>query len=88
MRRMPLSRARDKERKRLARLEWLSTPRDFQPKAEQSRQERLGELQGLIKDIEEGKIPMIATPYSEVVKPGLPDEPTLDAGGEVIPDYW
>ena len=30
MRRMPLSKARDRDRKRLARLEWLSTPRDFQ----------------------------------------------------------
>ncbi|KKL66195.1 hypothetical protein LCGC14_2147420 [marine sediment metagenome] len=25
--------------------------------------------------------------HDKAIKPGLPDAPTLDAGGEVIPDY-
>ncbi len=29
---MPLSKAMDRERKRAARLEWLSSPQGFQPK--------------------------------------------------------
>ncbi|KKN11218.1 hypothetical protein LCGC14_1028760 [marine sediment metagenome] len=35
-------------------------------------------------------IPREWFPLSAVslVKPSLPDAPTLDAGGEIIPDYW
>jgi len=75
---MPLSKARDRERKRLTRLE----NKNVQPKRLNPVQPKLAELRGLIGRMESKPMPsMVVTPLVRGA------EFNIDADGNLIPEY-